>query len=223
MTTTSSAWGCHPLTTVGWRRPGLECIPFWYWQLFRYRYWYTIYWYWLVGILVSISRCACLSFSLFYCIMYVCCIVSYVHIFRGKWGSRQFLIPKSTDQVFLWYQFGKYWEILTKYWPKILNQYTSLAGSWFVVLYVGSQTTTNNNNDNKWWRKLRTTNNDKQKRWQQQQQPTTTTNKYNKQQCETNWAQSASVIGRRWRSYGGISTCCPQSSDRGRRNRSRWK
>jgi hypothetical protein len=36
------------------------------------------------------------------------------------------IIPKCTDQVFLWYRFGKYQEIPTEYRPKIPNQDTTL-------------------------------------------------------------------------------------------------
>ena len=57
------------------------------------------YWYWSVSILVGISRCARLALSL----LYVCCIVSYVHILSGKRDSRQFIIPKSTNRVLLRY------------------------------------------------------------------------------------------------------------------------
>ncbi len=47
-------------------------------------------------------------------------------VFRGKKGSRQFTIPKGTDQVFLRYRYGKYREIPTEYRPKIPKRYTTL-------------------------------------------------------------------------------------------------
>jgi hypothetical protein len=42
---------------------------------------------------------------------------------RKKGIPTKKIIPKYTDQVFLWHRFGKYQEIPTKYRPKIPNRY----------------------------------------------------------------------------------------------------
>ncbi len=56
--------------------------------------------------------------------------------FEGKKGSRQFTVPKGTDQVFLQYRFGKYREIPTEYRPKKPNRYTTLV-LWSIFLSEG--------------------------------------------------------------------------------------
>jgi hypothetical protein len=58
----------------------------------------------------------------------LCMFVLYpTQLLRGEKGSRQFTVPKDTDQVFLRYRFGKYQEIPTKYQPKTPNRYTTLG------------------------------------------------------------------------------------------------
>ena len=47
-------------------------------------------------------------------------------LFRKKGGTAPFLIPKSTDRVFLRYRYGKYREIPTEYRPKIPIRDTTL-------------------------------------------------------------------------------------------------
>jgi hypothetical protein len=47
-------------------------------------------------------------------------------LLRKKGVCAKKIIPKCTDQVFLWYRFGKYQEILTEYQPNIPNRYTTL-------------------------------------------------------------------------------------------------
>ncbi len=46
-------------------------------------------------------------------------------LLRKKGVPAKTIIPKYTDQVFLWYWFGKYREIPTEYLPKIPNRYDS--------------------------------------------------------------------------------------------------
>jgi hypothetical protein len=47
-------------------------------------------------------------------------------LFEGKRGSRKKMMPKCTDQDFLWYWYGKYQEIPTNTNQKILIRYTTL-------------------------------------------------------------------------------------------------
>ncbi len=47
-------------------------------------------------------------------------------LLRKKGVLAKKIILKYTDRVYLWYQFGNYQEIPTKYLPKIPNRYTTL-------------------------------------------------------------------------------------------------
>jgi hypothetical protein len=47
-------------------------------------------------------------------------------LLRKKGVPAKKIIPKCPDRVFLWYQFGKYQKIPTKYQPKIPYRHTTL-------------------------------------------------------------------------------------------------
>jgi hypothetical protein len=47
---------------------------------------------------------------------------------RKKGVPAKKLIPKCTDQVILWYQYGKYQGNTDQYQPKLPNEYTTLVG-----------------------------------------------------------------------------------------------
>jgi hypothetical protein len=46
-----------------------------------------------------------------------------------KGVPNKFLIPKITDQVFLWYRYGKYQENIDQHQPKVPNCYTTLVNT----------------------------------------------------------------------------------------------